>query len=97
MTSTTYRGFAITFARPPVPPSCGVDYHWQHPDYDLDEDRFGDAASVDACKADINGGARPVIGRASTPARFWSKARRSTRSLFSPEKLPAEFFSNTSQ
>lgn len=50
---TTYRDFVITFYAPPIP-IRKWDWHWQHKDFDLDDNRCGHSASLEEAKADID-------------------------------------------
>lgn len=56
--STTHRGFRIEYNPKPIPPSCGVDWDWWHPDFDGAPDggdtRCGAEASLEACKEAID-------------------------------------------
>lgn len=56
--SEEYKGFTITYDPKPIPPRCGVDYNWFHPNYDADyqgdNGLAGNGASVEHCKEQID-------------------------------------------
>jgi len=52
--SVQYRGYNITFVRPPIPAFCGMDYGFQHDELDLDDPRYGNGPSVEDCKKQID-------------------------------------------
>lgn len=51
----TYRKFTIYYDPPPIP-TRAFDYHYYHEDHDGTETdkRCGSAASIEACKAEID-------------------------------------------
>lgn len=58
MSPPTYRGFQIRYDPKPIPPECGVDWDWWHPDVDGAPDsgdrRFGNAKSLEAAKQAVD-------------------------------------------
>lgn len=48
-----YRGYHIWFDMPPVP-TRAWDWHYQHEDCDLDDNRHGACASMAQCLAEID-------------------------------------------
>lgn len=51
----TYKDWNIEYNPKPIPPSCGVDYDFWHPDYDDINRLFGCGASIEDCKNQIDG------------------------------------------
>lgn len=52
--SEMYRDYHIIFERPPIPASCGMDYSFQHKDFDLGDNRCGSGPSIQDCKDQID-------------------------------------------
>lgn len=48
-----YRDFDIRYDPPPIP-DRRWDWQWHHKDFDLDDNRCGESASLEAAKADID-------------------------------------------
>lgn len=53
-TEVQYKNYSITFVRPPIPASCGMDYSFQHEDFDVDDNRCGSGPTVEDCKEQID-------------------------------------------